>query len=512
MNDSIGIAWRRNLTLASLAGVVLLATMVWLATPRLPPQLLQFVAEHGNIAAALLNGDGFANPFGTPSGPTAWTPPAFPCYLVLVFAVFGTKTVTAAWVMLVLDAVFAAACVFFVLVGLDLVGRPAMKPWFAVTLVALTWLHEAALGPWLSTGWFVAAFAAAFLTAAAGVVANGNLGWWWLLTIAGGVLVLTHAGCGAACIALVFLVWLLLARRTALRPGAWPAALWRTSRRPLIALAVFAAAIGLWTARNWIVFHQLIPLKSTGWFEIYLAESYTTDGVLDDAVMVAHHPFSNPRLLVDYTVQGEAAFLSGYRPKARALLAAAPGQFAQHVLGRALSVFSYCDTAPHIFISRAAIRHDDVVKMIDAGLVARFTNPLPVWWTSLNLSSAEFAGQLDRLQVEKPREIERDWLNAKAAMLDAQTRPSRVLSSFSLAGLPAACLLGALALRRRSADLYLVLTAVFYLVAVLPNVLITHYAAHQLHFLGLHSLFLVSFGAALHGRWLARPGRPSPPA
>ena len=76
-------------------------------------------------------------------------------------------------------------------------------------------------------------------------------------------------------------------------------------------------------------------------------------------------------------------------------------------------------------------------------------------------------------------------------------QPARVLSGLALACLPVACLLGVFALQRLRTDPALVLAAVFYFVAVLPNVLITHYSSHQLHYLALHALFIVSFGAAL---------------
>jgi hypothetical protein len=476
----------------------MLATVVWLACPQMPPQLLQFVAEHGNIAAAMLRGDGFADTFGTPSGPTAWTPPVFPCYLAIVFLVFGTKTLAAAWAMIFLDAAFAAVCVLCTLAILDLSGRPALKPWLALVLVALTWLHEAALGPWLSTGWFVAALAAAFLMAAVGAMETGRKSWWWLLALTGGALILTHAGCGLAAIVVVIALWLAAAHR-AMRLGKitrWEA-LRAASARPLLVLSFCAAVIAGWTGRNWAIFHQLIPLKSAGWFEIYLAEKYTKDGVLDDAVMVAHHPFSNPRLLVDYTTEGEAVFLAGYRDKAKQILAAAPGVFVRHIGGRALSVFSYCDTAPHAYLCRVDLSHEDGVKLVDADLAARYTRPLPVVWTCLDLSPVQFERRLHESGVAEIRPLVEDWRNAKEAMLAGESRPIRVLSSIALAGLPAACMLGTLAFRRRKIDFSFTLCALFYIFAVLPNVLITHYASHQLHFLGLHAFFIVSFGASI---------------
>lgn len=485
--------------------------MIWLAAPRPPIQVMQFVAEHGNIAAALLRGEGFADPFGTPSGPTAWLPPVFPCYLALVFMVFGVKTVASAWALLALDAAFAGLCVLCTLCALDLSGRPALKPWFAVALVALTWLHEAALGPWLSTSWFVVALDSTVLLAATAAWYTEGSGWWWLLALGCSVASLTHAGSGAACFVLLLALWLLAARR-ARRDGGIPLrlALLRTLARPAAVAGACAIAVGLWTGRNWIVFHQLIPLKSTGWFEVYLAENYAPDGVLDDGVIVSHHPLCNPRLLVEYTVRGEAAFLAGYRVKAKALVEADPLAFIRHVGGRALCAFSYCDTAPHVYMCRADLSHDDGSKLVGAGLAARLTTPLPVFWTSLDMSPQDLERRLGGLGVRNPRLVERDWMNAKAVRLAGEVRPDRILSGVAMAGLPAACLLGTLLLRRRQTDVFFGLSALFYVAALSPNILITHYNTHQLHFLGLQALFIVSCMGALREVWASRRGRGSP--
>src|SRR5262249_10472489 len=41
----------------------------------------QLWGEYINIAQALVTGEGFAHPFGRPTGPTAWMPPALPAIL-----------------------------------------------------------------------------------------------------------------------------------------------------------------------------------------------------------------------------------------------------------------------------------------------------------------------------------------------------------------------------------------------------------------------------------------------
>ena len=46
--------------------------------------------EMGRIAASIASGHGFSNPFGPPTGPTAWEPPLYPYQVAAVFHIFGS--------------------------------------------------------------------------------------------------------------------------------------------------------------------------------------------------------------------------------------------------------------------------------------------------------------------------------------------------------------------------------------------------------------------------------------
>jgi 4-amino-4-deoxy-L-arabinose transferase-like glycosyltransferase len=64
--------------------------------------------EMGQIAASLASGHGFSNPFGPPTGPTAWEPPLYPYLTAAVFHVFGIYSRASAFVLLTLNSVFSA--------------------------------------------------------------------------------------------------------------------------------------------------------------------------------------------------------------------------------------------------------------------------------------------------------------------------------------------------------------------------------------------------------------------
>jgi hypothetical protein len=64
--------------------------------------------EMGRVAASLASGHGFSNPFGPPTGPTAWEPPLYPYLAAGVFLIFGIYSKASAFVLLALNSVFSA--------------------------------------------------------------------------------------------------------------------------------------------------------------------------------------------------------------------------------------------------------------------------------------------------------------------------------------------------------------------------------------------------------------------
>src|SRR6202043_1230015 len=64
--------------------------------------------EMGRIGAAIASGQGFSNPFGAPTGPTAWEAPLYPYVIGEVFRILGTYSTASAFVLLSLNSIFSA--------------------------------------------------------------------------------------------------------------------------------------------------------------------------------------------------------------------------------------------------------------------------------------------------------------------------------------------------------------------------------------------------------------------
>ena len=67
-----------------------------------------FGYEMGRIGWAIAEGKGFSNPFGAPTGPTAWEPPLYPYLIGEVFRVFGIYSNLSAFVLLTLNSLFSS--------------------------------------------------------------------------------------------------------------------------------------------------------------------------------------------------------------------------------------------------------------------------------------------------------------------------------------------------------------------------------------------------------------------
>jgi hypothetical protein len=446
-----------------------------------PDPVFNFSAEHGNIAAALASGRGFSDPFGTPSGPTCWVPPVFPAYLALIFLVFGVKTTAALHAILTLDVVLAGLAAYALLGVLDEVNASRLKPAFCAVLLALVALHQSAVGLWLSSAWMVSLMASLGLWLTLRVRRTGKSADWLCLGATTAVALVTHAGTGFAC-GLCMGVLALMAVRTGPRGVI------------LASLALALTPLSLWTLRNHREFGTWIPIKPTGSFETYLTLAHTQDGVLNDAVMLAHHPYCQADILRAYTILGEKDFLKPYDERARQAYRADPSGWIRGVIGRARAIFAFCNNAPSAYMATRHYSDADTKLLLGSGLAGRTDTGNPLFWTSLGKDREQVRLRLGTLGLSNPDQAFEDWLGARTSSTDQTLAPVRVISGLFLAGIPTLCFL-LCALRTRSP--VELLPGIFYGVILIPNLLITYYNSHALLFIPLQATVIVLGVASL---------------
>ncbi|HJT77374.1 MAG TPA: hypothetical protein VJ739_09260 [Gemmataceae bacterium] len=308
-------------------------------------------AENGNIARSLAAGKGFASPFPTATGPTAWMPPAFPAVLAALLWASGGSTDA---VMVAVVFLQAAVLIGTGLLVLALAGQTTRRPraWLAVGLFLVGLLGFFRWCFQMTQDWWLVLLALDLLTV--------GLCWWRPLggTKAAAVWGL-FGGLGALVNPAVGLTWGLLSVLAGWRHRAW-------SR---LALAGLVAGLTLlpWTVRNYLVFGRLIPVKSNLAYELYQSQCMQPDGLVQRRTLRLHPYTASLPEGRQYNELGETAYLDRKRRQFREAVASHPADFAGRVVQRFLGA-----TLWYVPFERAQEPRQPWVL-----LFSRVTHPLP---------------------------------------------------------------------------------------------------------------------------------------
>ena len=351
-----------------LAVVLRLGLLTWsfavhprLLEPRVPevapwePDLRPVGFEAGSIADALVCRDrGFADPFGAPTGPTAWISPGVVAPYAVAFALFGCFT-PAAVVSVFLFAVAVSA--LLTLLAAAAANRLCGDPWAATAAAFL-----AAVSP----------FDLTLFTAASALDLNLHallllLLVYLLLGLCGeprdpvGAPRRVLAFAAVAAVATLFNPVLAAVAAGGVVVALWPgpqAATPRAGRwRPLAtALATLAAAavlgVGPYVAYQRATLGAWVPVKSNAPFELSLGNRPDVAGVLDRTVFHRHHPSRNDRELALYRHLGEVRYVERHARRFRDEVSA--GDFARWTLRRTGAFFFGFEAADSQTLRRLA--------------------------------------------------------------------------------------------------------------------------------------------------------------
>jgi hypothetical protein len=261
--------------------------------------------EHMAIARSLVTGQGFANPFGYTTGPTAAYTPVHPLMLAAVLFWQGDRP-SAAFALVLVEIAIQMLCIVLLLY----IAAAAFGSWVpgaiaASALVLCTW----PLPQWeSSTAWL--AFEVVFFCGLTGVRwgwTGAFMGFAWLVSPALGP-------------ASLIMVWLLRGRKYVFASAT-------------IAVIVIAP----WIARNWLVLRSPVLLRDNFGLELFLSNNDLAGTREEDAEAERYqrwHPGSNPAVAAELRQVGEPEYFSRMRSEAVDWIRRHPARFLQLAASR----------------------------------------------------------------------------------------------------------------------------------------------------------------------------------
>ena len=473
--------------LLALAGTLVLAgAALFHNLPGLSPGMRDW-AEPGNVAAALVEGRGFSDPFEGGTGATAWVSPLPVWAEAAVFLALGVKTAASAKALLALSVLGLAGANALLLSALWPLGPWARCAGSAAFLAYCALLPGGPLEV-LSEAWLDILISATLLWAALETrrapEGRGRLALFAVALAAP----LDNAGLALSTgVVLLALAW-------SFRGDI------RRLRVPIAAAALAAAAVGGWTGRNAVALGRFVPLKSNFWFELHLANVDSANGLPRMETVLRRLPYFDIAEFDRYASLGEAAYVGSFRAPALAELRAAPLHFAGNVLRRAADAAVFCRREGGGQFTRFPFRQGDAVRLVASGELVLFGKSGGGLWTRIDAEPADESAKLHRLGLSDEGGAWRDWAEKRLAF-DASFRGAAGIAvGFLTAGVPLGALLLSALLRGGRLAPPAAWAGAIGVGMVAPFVLVNHNERHQLPLIAMQAVAIGACAQACAGR------------
>ena len=286
-----------------------------------------FGFEMGRVGRSIARGQGFSNPYGDNTGPSAWEPPLYPYLIAAVFKVFGIYTYASAWVLLSINSIFASLTTIPVFLIAHRTFGERVAAWSArawalnpyVWYWSVHWIWDTTLTPLILALVFLIALELEYWPGLRGWVLFGVL--WGVAALANPASLSFLPFCG---------LWI------------W----WRRHRRGLPSLAgvalssfVFFLVLSPWLIRNYEVFGRFVFIRDDFGLQLRLGNNKFSDGML----FASLQPNLNQPEFEYFKRMGELKYEAFCRQRAFDWIRAHPSRFAIISLKR---FFYYWNGAP----------------------------------------------------------------------------------------------------------------------------------------------------------------------
>jgi len=251
-----------------------------------------FGFEMGRVGRSIALGEGFSNPYGGNTGPSAWEPPLYPYLIGGVFKIFGVYTYASAWVLLSINSLFAALTTIpvFLIAHRSFGARVGVWSARAWALNPYVWYWSI---HWIWDTTFTPLILALIFWVSLEMEQWPDWRGWMLFGILWGVGALANPAMLAFLPFCGFWIW------------------WRRSRRGLPSLGgvvlssvVFFLVLSPWLVRNYEVFGRFVFIRDDFGLQFRLGNNQFSDGML----FASLQPNLNPSEFDRFRQMGEIAY------------------------------------------------------------------------------------------------------------------------------------------------------------------------------------------------------------
>lgn len=294
-----------------------------------------FGFEMGRIGRSIALGEGFSNPYGDHTGPSAWEPPLYPYIIGGIFKIFGIYSTASAWVLLSINSLLASLTTIPVFYIAQRTFHQRIAIWSAcawalnpyVWYWSIHWIWDTTLTPLLFALVFWLALELQYNVELRGWILFGIL--WGLGALANPAMLSFLPFCG---------LWI------------W----WKRYHRGLPSVAgvalssiIFFVALSPWLIRNYETFGHFVFIRDDFGLQFRLGNNRFSDGMLFPSLQ----PNLNELEFKDFKRMGELKYEAFCRRRAFDWIKSNPERFAIISLKR---FFYYWNGVPRPTSSTAA--------------------------------------------------------------------------------------------------------------------------------------------------------------
>jgi 4-amino-4-deoxy-L-arabinose transferase-like glycosyltransferase len=290
--------------------------------------------EMGRVARSIALGQGFSNPYGGETGPTAWEPPLYPYLMAGVFKLFGIYSNASAWMLLGINSLLAALTtipIFFIAQRTfgDRVARWSAVGWALNPYIwywSIHWIWDTTFTPLVLSLVFWLALELQEWSGLRGWIAFGIL--WGVGALANPSMLAFLPFCG---------LWIWRRRFKKGLPSFAGIA---------ISSVMFFLILSPWVVRNYEVFGRFVFLRDDFGLQFRLGNNKMAEGML----VATLQPNLNKLEFEKFQRMGELAYSAECKKSAFEWVRENPGHFAVISLRR---LFYYWNGVPKPTSSRA---------------------------------------------------------------------------------------------------------------------------------------------------------------